>query len=140
MKEVITIVVGILLVVSIALGALLFYGRVQYEFRYEFDTVTLGTRSADIVRVLGKPEGKAQNPTLNPSQDARDSYTNTVTYQAESYLFWRQGSFTYYVGFDSDDTATMTVVRDGDGNDHICQVKGRERNINGICNSNSARP
>ncbi len=128
------IAVGIFLAVSTVLGALLVYGRVQYEFRYSFDTITLGARWVDIVGVLGKAEGKVQNLAVTPPHDTRDRYTNTVTYQADSYLFWRQSSVTYYVGFDADDAVTMTVIQFPNGDHHICQVKGRERNKYKYCN------
>ncbi len=134
MKEIVQGGVVVVVAVSAVLGALLFYGRVQYEFRYHFESISLGTRSSDIVKVLGEPEGKVQNLVMVPPQDARDTYTNTVTYQADSYLFWRQSSVTYYVGFDADDTATMTVVRFPNGGDYICQVRGKERNKYRDCN------
>jgi len=134
MKKSLKVVGGIFLVVATLGGFLAVIGRTQYEFRYHFKSITLGTRSGDVVRVLGEPEGKVQILVIVPSQDTRDSYTNAVMYQADSYLFWRQSSVTYYVGFDADDTATMTVVRGANGDDHICQVKGRERNKYRYCN------
>ncbi len=133
MKESIKVVGGIILVLATLGGYLAMIAMTQYEFRYDFESIALGTRSGDVVRVLGEPEGKAQSLVIVSPQDARDTYTNTVTYQADSYLFWRQISTTYYVGFDEDDTATMTVVRTVNGGDHICQVKGRERNKYRYC-------
>ena len=134
MKESLKAVGGVFLVLAILGGYLAVTGRTQYEFRYHFKSIALGTRSGDVVRVLGEPEGKVQILVIVPSQDARDSYTNAVMYQADSYLFWRQNSRTYYVGFDADDTATMTVVRFANGDDLICQVQGRERNKYRDCN------
>jgi hypothetical protein len=133
MKESLKAVGGVFLVLATLGGFLAMIASTQYEFRYHFESITLDTRSGDVVRVLGEPEGKVQSLVIVPSQDARDSYTNTVTYQADSYLFWRQSSVTYYVGFNADDTATMTVVRTVNGGDHICQVKGRERNKYRLC-------
>jgi hypothetical protein len=133
MKESLKAVGGVFLVLATLGGFLAMIASTQYEFRYHFESITLDTRSGDVVRVLGEPEGKVQSLVIDSSQDARDSYTNTVTYQADSYLFWRQSSVTYYVGFNADDTATMTVVRTVNGGDHICQVKGRERNKYRLC-------
>ncbi len=122
------VTVGIFLVLSTILGSPLVYAKAGYAFSYDFDHITLGTHSGDIVSVLGRPKGKVQNLVIIPSQDTRDSYTNTVTYQAESHLFWRRTFATYYVGFAADDTATMMIVRYKNG-DTICQVKGIERSI-----------
>jgi len=135
MKEVIQGIAVVLIGTSMVLGALLVYGRAQYEFRYNFGSITLGTHSSGIVRMLGDPEGKVQSLVISSSEDPRDNYTNTVTYQPDFYLFWRQSGVTYYVGFDTDNTVTMTVVRFPNGEDHVCLVKGRERNRYKYCDN-----
>ncbi len=128
MKGSTKVVAAVFLVVATLGGFLIVVGRTQYEFRYHFESIKLGLQSGDVVSVLGQPEGKAQSLVIVSPQDARDSYTSTVTYRADSYLFWRQGGVTYYVGFDADDTATMMLFRTENGGDHICQVEERERN------------
>jgi len=133
MKEVIQGITIVLIGASTVLGALLVYGRTQYEFRYNFGSITLGTHSSGIVRMLGEPEGKVESLAISSSEDPRDNYTNTVTYRADSYLFWPHSGVTYYVGFDTDHTVTMTVVRFPNGEDHVYQVKRRERNKYKYC-------